>query len=313
MKEWEINKAVFESDEMNKWLCTSPWAGHRNFAYDLIRFIKPDNIVELGTHFGCSFFAFCQAVKDFSLKTKLIAVDNWKGDKHAGFYDEKVFNIVKRTVKRYFSALDIELKRKTFKEALKEIENNSISILHIDGLHTYEAVSDDFESWLPKLKKDGIVLFHDIAESTGYGSSLFWKEIKRKYPFLEFTHNWGLGILFPKGDKFFKKIIESRFKERIPYYHYFSEAEIFKKEAIKKEEENKILKEKIDEKHREIEQWKNTLEEKEKFIKILKEKIDEKERYLKEWEKVVFGKDAYIKQLEEITRNLENKNKRRWI
>ena len=73
-------------------------------------------------------------------------------------------------------------------------------IIHIDGLHTYEAVSHDFSIWLPKLCENGIMLFHDIASVKKYGSNRFWEELKQQYPYhFEFEHSWGLGILFPKG------------------------------------------------------------------------------------------------------------------
>lgn len=67
-----------------------PWGGHIAFAYDLIRFLKPQKIVELGTFYGTSFFSFCQAVQDEKCEIVCDAVDTWKGDEHGGFYGEEV-------------------------------------------------------------------------------------------------------------------------------------------------------------------------------------------------------------------------------
>ena len=57
---------------------------------------SPRTIVELGTHYGVSFFAFCQAVLDEGYPARLHAVDTWTGDPHAGEYGEEVIGVVHR-------------------------------------------------------------------------------------------------------------------------------------------------------------------------------------------------------------------------
>ncbi|SFK72197.1 Methyltransferase domain-containing protein [Paenibacillus sp. 1_12] len=188
-------------------LSASAWLGHRHFAYDLIRFMKPDTLVELGTHWGASYFSFCQAVSDDDLlHTNCYAVDTWTGDPHSGFYANEVFTTVSSVNEQLYTQIG-SLVRKTFDEAVTGFEDQSIQLLHIDGYHTYDAVSHDYETWLPKLAPDGIVIFHDIATRFGdFGVHRFWEQIKMKHPFIEFTHSGGLGVLFPKG-------ADSRFNE----------------------------------------------------------------------------------------------------
>src|SRR4030042_2286311 len=163
---WKYYYPKFEYEEKFQDLKWS-WAGHKYFAYDLVCNTKPMRIVELGTHMGTSFFSFCQAAKDGKLKTELNAVDTWKGDEHAGFYNESVFEKVKEIKKSFYGDLNINLIRKTFDAALADFEDKSIDILHIDGLHTYEAVKHDFDSWFGKVKKNGIIILHDVTEKTG--------------------------------------------------------------------------------------------------------------------------------------------------
>lgn len=192
---WEYLQPKFEYEEKFNDLAW-PWAGHKYFAYDLVVNLKPKKIVELGTHYGTSLWSFSQAVKDNNLDTELNAVDTWEGEKHAGLYGEEVFETVNEIKNKYYSNLNLNLIRKEFSEAVNDFEDKSIDILHIDGLHTYEAVKYDFETWLSKVKDDGVVLFHDIIVTRDdFGVFKFWKELKEKYATFEFRHSYGLGVL----------------------------------------------------------------------------------------------------------------------
>ena len=71
----------FEADKYNPaMLRYAPWAGHRAFAYDYVMNRRPSCIVELGSHYGCSAFAFLQAMKDGGITGSFYAVDTWEGD-----------------------------------------------------------------------------------------------------------------------------------------------------------------------------------------------------------------------------------------
>jgi hypothetical protein len=179
-----------------KWEKKSAWTGHMPFAYWLMGEIRPKVLVELGTHTGNSYFSFCQAVCDKGLLTRCYAVDTWRGDNQAGFYGEQVYEMVNRHNKSQYKKFST-LYRMTFDEALGQFKDRSVDLLHIDGLHTYEAVRHDFETWLPKLAPGALVLFHDIKIRSGdFGVWKLWAELKKQYPrCLEFEHSSGLGVL----------------------------------------------------------------------------------------------------------------------
>ena len=177
-----------------------PWVGHMPFAYWLMGEVQPGIFVELGTHTGNSFFSFCQAVRDEGLTSRCYAVDTWKGDKQAGSYGNNVYNLVNRHNESQYKSFST-LYRMTFDEALGRFQDQSVDLLHIDGLHTYEAVSHDFQSWLPKLAPGAIVLFHNTEVYGGdFGVWKFWGELKKKHPrWLEFSHSAGLGVIQMSG------------------------------------------------------------------------------------------------------------------
>jgi len=177
-------------------LDNSAWTGHLPFAAWLVYDKKPKILVELGTHGGSSYFSFCQAVKENQLHTRCYAVDTWGGDAHAGHYENSIFEKVSAYNQAHYSGFSTLLK-KTFDAALDDIQDQSVDLLHIDGLHTYEAVEHDFQTWLPKLSPGAIILFHDTAvKEDGFGVWRFWAVMKERYPLhFEMHHAFGLGVI----------------------------------------------------------------------------------------------------------------------
>lgn len=173
----------------------SAWLRHGPFGMWLVHALRPRRIVELGTHYGFSYFCFCQAVAAGDLATECFAVDTWQGDEHAGFYGEEIYHRVMAHNQQYvrFS----RLLRKTFTEALDDIEDSSVDLLHVDGRHFYHDVKADFENWIPKLSPRSVVLFHDTeVREHGFGVWQYWAELAAIRPSLNFPYQHGLGMLF---------------------------------------------------------------------------------------------------------------------
>lgn len=261
MTDWLFHQPKFDYQPfLTERSDTYGWLGHTYLAYDLIANIKPTVVVELGTHWGVSFFSFCQAAKDVSLKTELTAVDTWKGEDQAGFYSETVYKTVHEITQKYFPQVKIKLLRKTFDEALAKFEDGSVDLLHIDGLHTYEAVKHDFDSWLPKLSNTAVVLFHDTAEhQPGFGVDRFWKELKKKYPqTLELRHSHGLGVLCL--DEKLCTVIKPLQKTWQAHYGLAHEKEILTKDHLKTNLEFERTKKKLTKTIEQLAQTQSTLD-----------------------------------------------------
>ena len=171
------------------------WVGHLPFAFWLVQALRPDLFVELGTHSGNSYFGICQALSALHPAARAYAVDTWKGDVHAGFYGEDVFAGVTAYNGEHYRAFSTLL-RKPFDAARPYFAEGSIDLLHIDGMHDYEQVRHDFESWQPALSSRAVVLFHDTCvREHGFGVWKLWHELSGRFPSFEFSHSHGLGVL----------------------------------------------------------------------------------------------------------------------
>jgi O-antigen biosynthesis protein len=120
---------------------------------------------------------------------------HWQGDPHSKAYGPEVLEDLKKHHDPLYGNFS-RLLQTTFDEAAVHFEDKTIDLIHIDGYHTYEAVRNDFETWLPKMSEKGVMIFHDTnVREKDFGIWKFWAEVKNLYPHFEFTHTHGLGLL----------------------------------------------------------------------------------------------------------------------
>jgi hypothetical protein len=170
------------------------WTPHIHFGYDLVSVLKPAVLVELGVDRGESYFTFCQATLENKTRTRCFGIDTWRGDEHAGGYDETTFAQVSSHNAANYGAFSTLL-RSTFDDALSRFEESSVDLLHVDGLHTEIAVRHDLDSWLPKLRPGGILLLHDVGvRSKGFGVWKVWEDLQAKGRSWTFRDGPGLGV-----------------------------------------------------------------------------------------------------------------------
>lgn len=115
-------------------------------------------IVEIGSYLGDSALALASRSK-----SEIHCVDLWTdgGQPHEDKYaDPSVYEtFIERT-----SHLNITPHRGASLDIAATWNGPTIGLLFIDGEHTYQAVTQDLEAWLPHCADDAWVAFHDYCE-----------------------------------------------------------------------------------------------------------------------------------------------------
>lgn len=191
-----LTRAIMAGTQQLEFVVPTAWAGHEPFLFTLMEAMRPRRYVELGTHAGQSFFTACQHYKSHGDYGEAVAIDLWEGDHQAGFYGERVFQDFRAILRRHYAACGRYV-RGRFTDAAAVFEPGSIDLLHIDGLHTYAAVREDYETWRPRLTEHGVVMFHDTSEyQSDFGVWQFFAEVRDEATaWFNFQHGHGLGVL----------------------------------------------------------------------------------------------------------------------
>ena len=312
MEQWNYYTPKFDCDQTNRaMLAYSPWAGHRNFAYDLTVWKKPQVVVELGSYYGCSSFAFAQAIKNFDLQTEFYGVDTWAGDSDTktDYAADNIYERYKEVVNKHYRDCHVHMLRMTFDEAAAQFKEQSIDVLHIDGSHNYEDVRHDYETWKDKVKPNGIILFHDVGDDSilgheVFGSNIFWNELKQKMLFThEFEFSCGLGILF------LNEAMYQTFTEAVDLTHYQkinNHLDTEFKDALRKAyfelqgKDNYIadLRKQVDICQQHLEKYAKCEAERADYIAELEAHEALKDKIMQDYAENVKAKDAYIAELE---------------
>jgi hypothetical protein len=180
--------------QMPSWRPESAWYMHAPFAQACIGLLRPRTLVELGTQKGLSYCAFLEAAARLGHPMQAWAVDHWGGDEHTGAYDPDTYDSLRAYHDPRYGGHSTLL-RMGFDEAAGRFEPGSLDLIHIDGLHTYEAVRHDLETWRPLASVRAVVLFHDTEVRSGdFGVWRLWQELEASHPTLHFPFCHGLGV-----------------------------------------------------------------------------------------------------------------------
>lgn len=190
------------------------WTAHLHFAYDLVALLRPAVLVELGVDRGESYFAFCQSVAEHKTGTRCFAIDTWRGDEQAGQYDETTFAQVTAHNRADYEDFST-LMRCPFDAAAEKFSDGSIDVLHLDGLHSEEAVRHDLRNWLPKLRPGALLLMHDVAvRNRGFGVWKVWEELRERGRSWAFNDGPGLGIWQNPPNESLPELLEILFSDK---------------------------------------------------------------------------------------------------
>lgn len=166
----------------------SPQLEHTPFAFWIIEALKPRTVVSLGVGDGNMYFAFLQAVQSLSLRANCTGFGFDRNDEASN------------SLKAYHDALYSRfsaLIRSSHADALAQISDKSIDLLHVDQAASDEAVARALEAWLPKMSSRGVVLVHPtLAQPAEQSAGEFWKTLSARYPSFEFVHAHGLGLAY---------------------------------------------------------------------------------------------------------------------
>lgn len=117
------------------------------------------SILELGAWLGKSSSYLADKAGD----RNVIIVDSWKGSPnelgttHRLATQTDIYDIFKENMgdRKYQSIRGLS------KEVSEQFQDESLDVVFIDATHTYPAVKQDIQLWLPKVKTGGILAGHD--------------------------------------------------------------------------------------------------------------------------------------------------------
>lgn len=180
--DWMNEELIAEVDAIS-----STWTRHKDYVDWVLQFYNGAVVVDLGVDFGYSTFCMANA----NPKNLVFGVDSFEGDEHSGFrntYQHCNDYQYKMGLK------NLHFLKGYFDDVASRWEDMPIDVLHIDGLHTYEAVKNDYETWSKFMRPNHIIMFHDTyVWKKDFGVRKFFIELNKHK--VNFNVSNGLGVI----------------------------------------------------------------------------------------------------------------------
>jgi len=173
----------------------------------LLKKRKLNTIVEIGTAKGGTFYVWCKIAQP---EARIVSIDLPGGPFGGGYTlnDAKKFKTYKKKKQKLHFIRKDSHKQTTKNELMKILKEEEIDLLIIDGDHKYFGVKKDWKLYSPLVKKNGLVVFHDILfhpKVPRCKVEKLWNEIKVDYKHTEFIdknddRGWGqwggIGVIY---------------------------------------------------------------------------------------------------------------------
>lgn len=140
------------------------WFTYPDLYREFVAILPNDStFIEVGSWKGKSIAFFAVEAMNSGKIIDCFAVDTWRGSPEhstdSNIINDTLYDLFLENIsplQDYITAI-----RKPSFEAAKEFDNDSIEIVFIDAANEYDAVKQDIHTWLPKIRKGGIIAGHD--------------------------------------------------------------------------------------------------------------------------------------------------------
>jgi predicted O-methyltransferase YrrM len=121
------------------------------------------NCLEVGSYLGASASFLALGLRDARVSASVYCVDTWQNDAMTEGSRDTYARFLKNVSPFGDSIVPL---RGSSREVAREF-GGRVSLLFIDGDHSYEGVRADIEAWLDSVEPGGTVVFHDIGWAVG--------------------------------------------------------------------------------------------------------------------------------------------------